>query len=142
MLDKNDIRYMKEQATALTRISQAEIRYKQAIDDSTTGSGGYDYGSENYSYNSEEYSWSEWQTFRCATDKIDSHNINDYDYGNIAEGDFILLLPRDTSLIKEADEYEFKIGGNIYTAKTELQEMGFVDNTFLYYVLAGGLKDD
>lgn len=141
MLDKNDIQYMEKQAKALTRISQAQIRYKQAVDDDTTGSGDYDYGSENYDYGSEDYVWSEWETYECASDKIDEHNIKDYDYGNLSEGDFILLLPKDTSLVKNADEYEFKIGGNTYTAKTSLQEMGFVDNTFLYYVLAGGLKD-
>ena len=133
MLSRSDINSMVADANKLTRIMECEIRYKTFEENEEE-----DYG---YGYDdSQEANWTEWEVYQCSIDKVDEYNINDYDFGNIVEGDLLLLLPKNTNLIKNADEYKIKIGDDVYSAKTKLKEMGHMGNTFLYYCIVCELE--
>lgn len=129
MLSNREVNYMKRKARKLTQITEVQIKFKTRISE--------DY---SYGYGEEEYEWSdEWKTYKCSTSSVDKYNIDEYPFGNIVEGDLILLFPDNTTL-PDAEEYEIKLGDDIYVSKTDLQKMAFVGNQYLYKVLAGELK--
>ena len=133
MLSKIDINGMINDANKLTRINTVQISYK-TFEESEEDDYGYGYD------DSQEAIWTEWEDYQCSLDKVDEYNVNDYDFGNIVEGDLVLLLPRDTDLKIDAEAYRVKIINDTYSAKTRLKEMGHVGGTFLYYAIVCELE--
>lgn len=133
MLRQSEIEYMEKIAQQITEITNCEIRYREP-----TGSSGHGYGDE-------EYIWShtkdeEWDVYKCSIEKIDKYNIGDFPFGNLQEGDLILLLPNNIDIDLQGSEYEVRLGDDIYVSLAPPKKMGFVGNKFLYYALAGRLK--
>ena len=135
MLSNMDISSMVQQAKEITKISDIEVRYKYNVEENNNSEDSYGYGHDD-----KKTDWTDWETYECSIDTVDEYNINDYDFGNVQEGDLVVLFPPDTNLEKNAMEYELRLGDDDYNAKTGLKEQGFVGGKFLYYVMVGGLK--
>lgn len=86
--------------------------------------------------NAEGTSWSNFIEYPSVIQEIDEFSSSRYDYGDMVEGDVIILLPHDTSLPRDAKKYEFKYNNNNYIAE-ELQQEQLLDGTITHYYLVG-----
>lgn len=80
--------------------------------------------------------WSDFIEYPSVIQEIDEFSQSRYDYGDITEGDLILLLPHDTNLPKEAKKYEFKYNNDTFSAE-DLQSEHLLDGTTTHYYLVG-----
>jgi len=115
-----------QDAKSLTNQGSYEIRYYE------DEGGGYNPGiSESTSSN-----WSTYEYYPSVIQEIDEFSKKRYDYGDMTEGDIILLLPYDTSLPKDSNKYQFKYNEIDFTAEI-LQKEHLLDKTVVYYYLVG-----
>lgn len=95
------------------------------------------YYTENFNPNSSTSGeWSNYDNYRCGVQEVDATNIKRYDYGDIQEGDAVILLPYDTDLI-EGDKYKFKYKDDEYTTDDGLIIKDFPNGDIAFYMLVG-----
>lgn len=82
--------------------------------------------------------WSNFSEYPSVIQEIDEFSSRRYDYGDMIEGDVIILLPFDTSLPKNESKYEFKYNDDTYSAE-KLQQEQLLDGTVTHYYLVGKL---
>lgn len=82
--------------------------------------------------------WSDFSEYPSVIQEIDEFSMKRYNYGDMAEADFILLLPYDTTLPDDAEKYEFQHRGNTFMAE-DLQSEHLLDGTITHYYLIGKL---
>ncbi|MFW6311294.1 MAG: hypothetical protein ACOC1K_03565 [Nanoarchaeota archaeon] len=121
-----EIRYMENSSNQELRVSQVDIKY---IENDNWNSGHGDTSKDE----------SDYEKYWCTINRVSQKDIEKYPFGNIEEGDIILLIPKDTNLPTDKNEYKIKINDDIFTNKTGIKEEGFVGDTFLYYVLIASL---
>lgn len=85
-----------------------------------------------------EPTWSNFSEYPSVIQEIDEFSSRRYDYGDMTEGDVIILLPYDTTLPTGAKKYEFKYNNNTYTTEN-LQQEQLLDGTVTHYYLVGQL---
>jgi len=83
-------------------------------------------------------SWTNFSEYPSVIQEIDEFSSRRYDYGDMTEGDVILLLPYDTNLPNDAKKYEFKYNDDTYTAE-KLQQEQLLDGTITHFYLVGKL---
>lgn len=113
-------------AKALTSQSSSLIRY-YSEGAFTPGMGG-----------TSDPTWSNFSEYPSVIQEIDEFSSRRYDYGDMTEGDVIILLPYDTTLPKDEKKYEFKYNGDTYSAE-KLQQEQLLDGTVTHYYLVGSL---
>lgn len=82
--------------------------------------------------------WSDFSEYPSVIQEIDEFSSRRYDYGDITEGDVIILLPYDTDLPKDANKYEFKYNEDNFISE-KLQKEQLLDGTVTHYYLVGKL---
>ena len=75
--------------------------------------------------------WQDNENYKCTPIKINQINIKRYDYGELEEGDLILLFPNDTSLPKK-NKYKVEYNNREYISKTGILEKKVADDLLLY----------
>lgn len=80
--------------------------------------------------------WSNFSEYPSVIQEIEEFSSKRYDYGDLTEGDLILLLPYDTSLPTDAIKYEFKHQGRTFTAEM-IQAEQLLDGTITHYYMVG-----
>lgn len=78
--------------------------------------------------------WTDYEEYYCSPNEVTSLNIKKYPYGNINEGDIVLLIPKDTQL-PSIKEFKVKYNNQIYSTKDGLLESERLGNTFLHYIM-------
>ncbi|MFW6015051.1 MAG: hypothetical protein ACOCRK_01285 [bacterium] len=78
--------------------------------------------------------WSNFKEYDCTLEKISDLNIKRYPYGDVTEGDLIVLFPSNTNLPK-VDKYRIKYEDKIYYSNTGLIGQDFLGDTILYYAM-------
>lgn len=142
LLSNRDIKYMEQKAIKASSLITAEVRYKRYVERNSEENNEEEPEQYGYGYDNKEeekLEWTEWEEYDCSIEDIDEYNIDDYPFGDMEEGDLLIIFPKNTSLEPNAEEYEIKIGDDTYVAETSLKKLGFVGNTFMYYGLVGGL---
>ena len=79
--------------------------------------------------------WSSFKDYYCNINEINELNIKKYPYGNISEGDLVLLIPKNTELPTDKSKYKVKYNNKEYVSKTGLNKSEMIRDTFLHYVL-------
>jgi len=113
---------------SLTSMADIDIKYYKEVSNWEPG----------FSDNEEDSSsWSEYSKYKATPKRITKFNISKYDFGNIEEGDIVLMLPRDTTLPKYRHKYQFKFDNRVLTATTPPQPFIIFDDSVAYYILLG-----
>lgn len=128
LADEMEVKMMEEDATVMSKATKLSFKY---YEESTTPTIGYS--------DTDDGGWTDYQEYWCNPIKISKVNIDRYLYGDLEEGDLLLMIPKDTILPKDVNEIKVYFNGRTYTTKTGLQEARFVGGTFLHYILIGVL---
>ena len=110
--------------------SQYEIEISYYEEGSGTSGPGYDDPVD-------EGGWTPFDTYEGIFVEVDEWTKRRYDYGDVKEGDVIVLLPPNTNL-PESDSYRFKHDDDIYTSDSKYRPVKYLDGTVVHYYLVGG----
>ena len=85
----------------------------------------------------EEESTSDWVEYfdvKCTPKEISNLNLGRYEFGDVNEGDLVLLFPPDTKLPKE-NKYKVNYKGREYVSETGLEPYQPMEDFLLFYVI-------
>ena len=87
-----------------------------------------------FGYDATPGEWSDYHEYPCVTEKVSQLNIKRYPYGNVTEGDLVVLFPTNHDIPK-GSEYNIRYDGRVYNSKTGFIAQEFIDETVLYYAM-------
>ena len=90
-----------------------------------------------YSSDGNNDDWVGYKSYNALVIEVGEYDRKRYKFGNIEEGDLVIVLPHNTDLPKKADSYKIKHNEIEYTSKSPLKPYN-PSSTTLYYQLAGG----
>lgn len=77
--------------------------------------------------------WSDYEDVKCTLESISELNIKRYPYGNITEGDLVLLFPPNHT-IPDSTKYRVEYDNKVYICDTGLLSQDMLqDEIILYY---------
>lgn len=127
---------MKNDAKKLTSQNTVEIsRYIESDNDNGGFEPGYPTNDEENN-NENESGWSDFKEYDAVIDEVDEISKRRLDYGDVNEGDVIVLLPHDTDL-EDAPKYQFKFNDRVHTTDEGKIPKKYLDGDVIYYYLVG-----
>lgn len=108
---------------------------KQLFSQTTVSISCYEESGWEPGYNESNSQWGTFQEYAGFFKEIDKFNIERYDFGDVEEGDIVVILPADTFL-PESSKYKIDYQGFEYISKTDLFPRTSLGEV-LYYVLIG-----
>ena len=122
LTSKMEMRLMQRDVNKICKQSKLPISY---LDESDWQPG----------YGGSTTGWTDYEEYYCSPNEVTSLNIKKYPYGNVTEGNLVILIPKDTQLPTDTKEFKVKYNNQTYSTKNGLLESERLGNDFLHYIM-------
>lgn len=123
-LTKLEMKQIKRDFKELTIQLELDIEAYEEVNDWEPG----------YDDSNEESDWFKYHDIECTPKEIAQYELQRYNFGDVKEGDLVLLLPPDTDL-PDRNKYKVEYKGTEYVSETGLEPYEPFNDLLLFYTI-------